>query len=144
MARMEEQGIAGIRGDFAGKTKHTSEHLAHYHRIDIALDTFPYNGTTTTCDALWMGVPVVAIAGDRHVARVGVSLLTNVGLPEMIGSSIDAYISIAAALAKDVERLRTIRQTLREQMRKSPLIDAPSFVRDLEEAYRRMWRAWAR
>src|SRR5439155_20054328 len=91
LGRITEQGIDENRVDFAGKSKETSDHLSHYHRLDIALDTFPYNGTTTTCDALWMGVPVVALAGNRHVARVGVSLLTDVDLPEMIGSSIDDY-----------------------------------------------------
>jgi predicted O-linked N-acetylglucosamine transferase (SPINDLY family) len=141
---LREHGIDIARVELVGKSHAPADHLAHYHRIDIAVDTFPYNGTTTTCDALWMGVPVVALAGNRHVARVGASLLHNVGLPELVASSIDDYVFIAAALAKDVERLRTTHQNLREQMRRSPLVDAKAFVRDLEDAYRQMWRAWTR
>jgi predicted O-linked N-acetylglucosamine transferase (SPINDLY family) len=113
-----------------------------YNEMDIALDTFPYNGTTTTCDALWMGVPVIALAGQTHVSRVGVSLLSNIGLSETIAATTDEYISLAVALARDRDRLKTLRLGLRERMKTSPLMDADKFARDVEAAYRQMWRTW--
>ncbi len=139
---LEKHGIDPARLRIVGKTHKLADHLRHYHEIDIALDTFPYNGTTTTCDALWMGVPVVALAGDRHVARVGVSLVSNVGLPELIAASPQEYVEIATALAGDHDRLVHLRRTLREQMRQSPLMDARGLARDLEAAYRQAWKTW--
>jgi len=121
-----------------------AEHLRRYHEIDIALDPFPYNGTTTTCDALWMGVPVVTLAGTTHVARVGVSLLNHLGLTEWIANSAREYVEIAARWAADVQRLATLRRELRARMARSPLIDAPTFTRHLESAYRSMWQHWCR
>ena len=106
------------------------------------IPAFPYHGTTMTCEALWMGVPVVALAGKTHASRVGVSLLTNVGLPELIASSPEEYITIAARRAADTARLTELRATLREKMKASPLMDAPRFARNVEAAYREMWRAW--
>ena len=120
----------------------SAQHLALYGRVDIALDPFPYHGTTTTCEALWQGVPVVTLAGRTHAARVGVSLLTNVGLPELIAANTDDYIRIAASLATDLPRLSEWRATLREKMKASPLMNAPRFTRNVEHAYREMWRAW--
>ena len=117
------------------------DHLARYNNIDIALDPFPYNGTTTTCDALWMGVPVIALAGKTHVSRVGVSQLSNIGLPELIAADKDAYVEIAVALANDVPRLAELRSGLRQRMHISPLMDAPRFTRNLEAAFMQMWRA---
>ena len=113
-----------------------------YDRVDIALDTFPYHGTTTTCEALWMGVPVLTLAGQRHASRVGVSLLTNAGLPELIADSPDQYIEIAAALASDLPRLRSLRATLRPRLQQSPLMDAPRFARNVESVYRQLWQKW--
>jgi predicted O-linked N-acetylglucosamine transferase (SPINDLY family) len=120
----------------------TVEYFRTYGRIDIALDSFPYNGGTTTCDALWMGVPVVSLAGQLAVARAGVSLLSNVGLPSLIAHSVDEYVQIATALACDRQRLRQLRGGLRARMEASPLMDAPRFTRHLENAYRWMWRQW--
>ena len=119
-------------------------HLAQYHRVDIGLDTFPYNGTTTTCEALWMGVPVITVEGDTHVSRVGVSLLSNVGLPELIAKTSGEYISKAVNLAGDLERLKSLRGNLRKIMYRSPLCDAESFTANLENSYRSMWEAWCR
>src|SRR5262249_2790960 len=111
-------------------------------QIDIALDPFPYTGGTTTCDALWMGVPVVSLVGKTGVSRSGLSILSNIGHPEWTADSVDRYIDIATALASDPIRLAEIRRTLREQMRSSPLMDAVGFTRNVESAYRTMWTRW--
>lgn len=137
-----ERGIDPARLDLIGRHKGFAEHFQSYGQVDIALDTFPYHGTTTTCDALWMGVPVVTLAGRTHVARVGVSLLTNVGLPELIAQSPEHYASIAASLASDMPKLAELRRTLRKRMLASPLMDGPQFARDVESAYRDAWRRW--
>jgi protein O-GlcNAc transferase len=135
-------GVDPARVDFAGREANIFAHLGLYGRVDIALDTFPYNGTTTTCEALWMGVPVVTLAGDVHVSRVGVSLLNSVGLPELIARNEDEYVSIAVELAGNVAKLADLRATLREQMKDSPLMDGPRFARNVESAYRDVWRRW--
>ena len=119
-------------------------HLSAYGRIDIALDTFPYNGTTTTCEALWMGVPVVTLLGDRHAARVGASILSRVGLGTLIAKDHEEYLSLACDLAADLERLSSLRGTLRGTMAGSPLCDARSFAENMETACRKMWRGWCR
>ncbi|MCE9620020.1 MAG: tetratricopeptide repeat protein [Planctomycetes bacterium] len=116
------------------------EHFDCYNRIDIGLDPFPYNGTTTTCDSLWMGVPVVTLAGRNHVSRVGVSQMSNLGLPEMIAKDLDEYVDIAARLAGDLPKLAALRASLRERLRTSPLMDIPRFTRNLEQAYQTMWK----
>jgi len=116
------------------------EYLEQYQQIDIALDPFPYPGGTTTCDALWMGVPVVSLAGQTAVGRAGVSLLSNVRLPELVAATLEQYVRIAVELAGDLPRLAALRLTLRQKMLSSPLMDAPGFARDMEVAYREMWR----
>jgi protein O-GlcNAc transferase len=118
------------------------EHLNTYNTIDIGLDTFPYNGTTTTCEAMWMGVPVITLAGKTHASRAGVSLLSNVGLKEFIAHTSEEYITIAVNLAKDIKRLKYLRAQLRDMMTKSPLCDAKRFTANLEICYRRMWETW--
>lgn len=115
------------------------EHLSTYSQIDVCLDTIPYNGTTTTCEALWMGVPVVTLVGDRHAARVGASLLTNVGLSELVARSADDYVRIAVGVATDRDRLTQLRNSLRGRMQNSPLLDARSCAEHLSEAMRQMW-----
>jgi predicted O-linked N-acetylglucosamine transferase (SPINDLY family) len=120
----------------------TDDYFRAYARVDIGLDSFPFNGGTTTCDAMWMGVPVVTLAGGLAVARAGVSLLSNVGLSRLIARSVDQYVQIACDVAADLEHLRTLRAGLRPQMEASPLMNAPQFARDMEHAYRTMWRRW--
>ncbi|MGD0771023.1 MAG: tetratricopeptide repeat protein [Tepidisphaeraceae bacterium] len=111
-------------------------------RIDIGLDTFPYNGHATSLDCLWMGVPVVTLIGRTVVGRAGLSQLTNLGLTELIAQTPEQYVQIAVELAKDLPRLAEMRRTLRARMQASPLMDAPGFARDIEAAYRQMWRNW--
>jgi predicted O-linked N-acetylglucosamine transferase (SPINDLY family) len=125
-----------------GHERNIASHFAAYNQVDIALDTFPYHGTTTTCEAMWMGVPVVCMGRQTHVSRVGVSLLRTVGLPELIAQSADEYVAIAVGLAQDLPRLAELRRTLRQRMRASPLMDGPRFAREIEAVYRRIWRIW--
>ena len=140
-AAFAKHGVASDRLVLLGNDGSQYDHLARYNNIDIALDPFPYNGTTTTCDALWMGVPVIALAGKTHVSRVGVSQLTNIGLPELIAADKDEYVEVAVALASDLPRLAQLRSGLRQRMHISPLMDAPRFTRNLEAAFMQMWRA---
>jgi predicted O-linked N-acetylglucosamine transferase (SPINDLY family) len=139
--RFRERGIDPARVELLGPVDHR-EHLLAYRRIDIALDTFPYHGTTTTCEALWMGVPVVVLAGSTHASRVGVSLLASVGLEDWVAQSFEDYVGLAASRARDPERLAALRAGLRQRVASSPLTDATAFASHLEEAYRRMWRRW--
>ncbi len=134
-------GIAAERLDLLAWTANSQDHLQLYDRVDLALDPFPYNGTTTTCEALWMGVPVLAITGNRHAARVGVSLLSMVGHPEWLASSVDDYVARAIDLAGKPAHIAALRTSLREEMRASTLCDAPNFARRIEVAYRQMWNA---
>jgi predicted O-linked N-acetylglucosamine transferase (SPINDLY family) len=144
LKHFEQQGIAADRIEIRGSAESRADHLAAYHDVDIALDTFPYCGTTTTCEALLMGVPVVTLEGRTHAGRVGVSLLTNIGLPELIATSIDDYLQKAVSLARDPARIAALRPTLRDRLLRSPLCDAPKFMRRLESAYREAWRHWCR
>jgi len=140
--RFSSRGVESNRLEIREHEPNIISHLDAYNQVDIALDTFPYHGTTTTCEALWMGVPVVTLAGSTHMSRVGVSLLNSVGLPELIAQSAEEYVSIAVGLTKDLPRLAELRRTLRQRMRASSLMDAPRFARDIEAAYRRIWRSW--
>jgi predicted O-linked N-acetylglucosamine transferase (SPINDLY family) len=136
------QGVTEDRVRFLDRAPTSAQHLAQYRLMDIALDPFPYNGTTTTCEALWMGLPVVVLAGRTHVSRVGVSLLTRIGLSELIAQTPEQYVEIAAELANDVPRLAELRSSLRDRMCQSPLMDGRRFAASVEAAYRRMWRSW--
>lgn len=118
-------------------------YFQQYQDIDIALDPFPYPGGTTTLDALWMGVPTVTLAGKTAHSRGGLSILTNVGLADLVATSPQQYVEIAARLAGDLPRLAELRATLRSQMQSSPLMDGKQFARDAEAAYRQMWKDWA-
>lgn len=137
--RFGRLGGDASRVELLGETPTAAEHMGLYARIDVALDTFPYNGTTTTLEAMWMGVPVVTIEGDSHVSRVGVSLLRNLGLDDLIAPDADGYVGRAVTVARDIERRRALRGELRERVR-TRLCDFGSFVPRLEAAYREMWR----
>ena len=136
-------GIRAERITLGGPASH-AETLAAYHSIDIALDPFPYNGCTTTAEALWMGVLVVALRGDRFVGRASASFLTATGLGQLVAESEEEYVALAVALASDVSRLAELRAGLQQQVAQSALCDAPRFTRQPEAAYRAMWRGWCR
>ncbi|MDD5349000.1 MAG: tetratricopeptide repeat protein [Chthoniobacteraceae bacterium] len=142
-AYFTERGIEATRLEISGFEVTQAAHLGGYQRVDIALDSFPYHGTTTTCEALWMGAPVVTLAGSAHVSRVGVSLLNAVGLPELIAANEEDYLAIAAGLAADEERRGALREGLRTRMLASPLMDAAALATAMDEAYRRMWQEYA-
>ncbi len=129
--------ISSDRVTMLPRTDSVSEHLALYNRVDIGLDPFPYNGTTTTCEALWMGVPVVTLAGDHHCSRVGASILTRMGLEELIAANVESYVQKAVALAADENRLGQLRAGLRMRMAESPICDSKFFARSVEDIYRR-------
>ncbi len=140
-AFFEEHGVARERVELLGRTS-KEEHMASYGKVDIALDTFPYHGTTTTCDTLWMGIPVVSLGGQSHVSRVGVSLLTKVGMSDLIARSRQEYIDCAVKLARSPQRLRHLRENLRKMVEESGLTNGLAFTRKLEETYRRIWKGW--
>ncbi len=119
-----------------------AELLARYGEVDVALDPFPYSGGLTTLEGLWMGVPAITLGGDRFASRHTLSHLTAAGLPEFIVPDEDAYLARAAELAKAPERLASLRAGLRERMAASPLCDCRRFTRNLENAFRTMWREW--
>ena len=144
---MTAQGIAADRILFQDYVPHTAALpqgavLGRYHEVDLALDTFPYNGMTTTFDALWMGVPVVSLIGQTSVGRAGLSILSNLGLPEFATDTVEAYVRKAIKTAQDLPRLAKLRQGLRPRMAASPLCDALSLTHDLEAAYLTMWKDW--
>lgn len=142
LQRFVAHGIDADRLEFRDPHRDFGAHLRSYDDIDVALDPFPYNGTTTTCEAMWMGVPMVSLIGDHHASRVGLDLLTQVGLTELAASDQQSYIATAIALAQDLPRLQRLRGELRERMRASPLCNAPRFARAFEAALREMWRQW--
>jgi protein O-GlcNAc transferase len=138
---LTQAGVAGERISMHDRLP-TKEFWALYAGIDILLDTFPMNGGTTTCEALWLGVPVVTRSGDIFQSRAGLSILGSMGLDELVAGSDEEYVRIAVALARDGERLAAWRASLRECMRASALTDARGYARALEAAYRGIWRTW--
>ena len=138
--QLVELGLEESRFDLLPPIESYADHLAVYNDIDVALDTCPYNGTTTTCDALWMGVPVLTESGKTHVSRVGASLLSAVGLNDWVTHSGEAYVARAIAVAADLETLAALRLRLRETMQNSPIMDGAGLARELERAYRDMWK----
>lgn len=138
LARFAAHGIGGERLDLRGWVPGDTDHLAAYGEIDIALDTFPYNGTTTTCEALWMGVPVISRAGRSHAARVGASLLASAGLTDWCADDDEGFRRLALKAAADAAALAQLRIGLRERLRASRLCDGRAYARDVESAYRAM------
>ncbi|CAN5429976.1 tetratricopeptide repeat protein [soil metagenome] len=141
LAKFASGGIAAERIEFV-PFQSRAEYLATYHRIDIALDTFPYNGYTTSLDAFWMGVPVLTRVGHTVVGRATWSALNNLRLPELAATDDDGFVERAAHLAGDLPRLINLRMTMRDRMRNSPLTDAPPFARNFEAVYRELWQRW--
>jgi predicted O-linked N-acetylglucosamine transferase (SPINDLY family) len=137
----DEAGVKPNRIEFVG-TCSREEYLREYDRIDIGLDPLPYNGITTTCDALWMGVPVVTLTGLTAPSRAAGSVLTSAGLPELVANTPERFVQIAGDLGKDIPRLMEYRAGLRKKVLDSPLTDGPGFARAVETAYREMWEKW--
>jgi predicted O-linked N-acetylglucosamine transferase (SPINDLY family) len=140
--RFAGKGVSPDRLEFYLERGNWPKYLQAYGRIDVALDPFPWGGGVTTCDALWMGVPVVSLVGRTAVGRGGASILANVGVPELVARTPQQYVQIATDLARDLPRLAELRRTLRGRMQASPLMDGPRFARNVEAAYRQMWRNW--
>jgi protein O-GlcNAc transferase len=138
--RLQRLGLPLDRTTLEPRKK--SNQFVLYNRIDIALDPFPCVGGTTSMDSIWMGVPLITLAGDQFLSRIGVTILKNAGLAELIANNTDQYIAIAAGLALDLPRLKGLRRGLRDRVSKSPLMDQASFTRDMEAAFRGMWRQW--
>ena len=138
----EKKGISGDRIELYGLLQKKKDHLSFYSKIDIGLDPFPYNGTTTTFEALWMGIPVITLEGDRHAARVGTSIMTHLNLPQFIADTKENYIKKAVELAGDSKRLAVYRKELRSILKSSKSCDEHHFAKKIETAFREMWRTW--
>jgi predicted O-linked N-acetylglucosamine transferase (SPINDLY family) len=141
LAFFENEGIASHRVEVV-TYQPRKQYIETYQRIDIGLDTLPYNGHTTSLDSFWMGVPVITLVGQTIVGRAGLCQLMNLGYAELNAHTPEQYLQIAAQLANDLPRLTDLRATLRQRMQASPLMDAPRFARDIEAAYQKMWRTW--
>ena len=139
--RFAAHGVAPERLEVLGHMS-TDQYIRRYHLVDLCLDPFPFNGGTTGYDTIWMGVPFITWPGDNLVSRMGRAILKNVGLDELIADNADAYVDLAVALERDRERLKRLRQGLREKMQASPLMDGAKMARSLEDAFRGMWRRW--
>jgi predicted O-linked N-acetylglucosamine transferase (SPINDLY family) len=138
---LEQLGVAAERVTFVDALPR-ADYLAQYQAIDLGLDTFPYNGHNTSLDSFWMGVPVVSLVGQTVVGRAGLSVLSNLGLAELAAPAPADFVHTACRLAADLPRLAQLRAGLRQRMAASPLMDAPRFARQIETAYRQMWRRW--
>jgi predicted O-linked N-acetylglucosamine transferase (SPINDLY family) len=137
----EKNGVDPARVIFVDRCRREG-YLALYQNFDLCLDTFPYNGHTTSLDSFWMGVPVVVLSGKTVVGRAGVCFAMNLGLPELVAATPEEYVRIAVQLATDLPRLEALRAGLRERMAASPLMDGARFARNLENLYRQAWRDW--
>jgi protein O-GlcNAc transferase len=141
LEKMDRLGIEAARVEFLNHSQR-DQYLKFYHRIDICLDTLPYNGHTTSLDALWMGVPVITLAGGTPPGRVGVTHARNLNMPQLVAGSEEDFAKVAAKLAADLPALDRIRQSLRTQMENSPLMDGAGFAKKMEQAYQRVWAKW--
>ena len=144
LALFQAAGLAEDRIELLERAKETADHLRLYEKLDVALDPFPYNGTTTTCEAAHQGVPTVTLRGERHSTRVGASLFTAIGVPELITTDVDEYVRRAIALGTDAASLGVLRSTLRARMLASPLCDARAFAARFEGVLRGLWARWCR
>jgi len=144
VARFSAQGIDPARVEVLPRAPTLHDHLSLYQRFDVALDTFPYAGTTTTCEALHMGVPVVTLRGRTHASRVGASLLGAIGRADLIADTSEEFVQIAAGLAAEGDRLDARRPQLRDALAASPLCDAPGFAARFDGVLRTMWKEWCR
>ncbi len=142
-SQLEQRGVARERVELVGRLADPRDHLRLYGKVDIALDTYPYVGTTTLCEAMLMGVPIVTRAGEQHVSRVGLSLLTHAGCAELVADSADGFVRIATELARDGARRLQYHTTLRERMLASVLCDGARFATDFAEIVAQAWRARA-
>lgn len=142
LKELTDRGVDAGRITIEGHTAGFREHLGAYARVDVALDTFPCAGTATTCEALWMGVPVVSWAGPTHASRTGLSLLTAAGLAEFAADSAEAYVKVATGIAGDAAKRATMRTSLRAKLRGSALCDGAALAARLEAQYRTLWKAW--
>lgn len=142
-AELEAAGIDPARVDFGGRVSRR-EYLERHHGIDLALDTFPFCGGTTSLDAVYMGVPVVTLAGRTTLQRAGATIAHNLGLPELVTTTEDAFVAKAVELARDLERLSALRAELRDKLEASPFGDYARFARNMESAYRTAWRNWCK
>jgi protein O-GlcNAc transferase len=144
LAELQIHGVAGDRVVFLPQVpgRDFAHHMALYDRLDIALDTWPFNSGTTAFDALWMGVPLVALEGNRVCGRMASSIVTMLGRPDWVAHTEDEYVAIVAALAHDVEQRKQLRQTLRATMRSSELCDGPGLARSLQAAFEAMYDRW--
>lgn len=139
----ERLGISPDRVEICG-WKSEMDHLLLYNQVDIALDTYPYNGTTTTCEVLWMGVPVISLGGERHTSRVGLSILSRVGLEFFAAQTAEEYVAKATAMAQNLPSLAKIRATMRQRMAAGDLCNKTGFTENIEHAYREMWHRWCK
>jgi protein O-GlcNAc transferase len=140
---LDRLGVDGSRVDFFANQPH-QDYLRLYHRIDLGLDTFPYNGHTTSLDSLWMGVPVISFPGETAASRAGFSQASNLGLvSDLVAPDADRFVELAAKWAGDLPKLAQLRAGLRQRMLNSPLTDAAGFARGIESAYRMAWQTWA-
>jgi len=141
-SRFEDFNISRNRIHLFGKISSLKKHFEMYNKIDISLDTFPYNGTTTTFDSLWMGVPVITLKSNVHIGRVGTTILKNLSLHDFIANSYDSYIEKAVELAKNKELIISLKKNIRNIMIKSKLLDGKKFTIELEAVYRQVWKDW--
>jgi protein O-GlcNAc transferase len=141
LAVFSQEGVLPSRIEFR-KSTGLPEYLQLLNESDMTLDPFPFNGGTTTCHSLWMGAPVVTLAGDRHASRMGLSMMTAIGLPEFVAYTPEEYVQIAVRFASDLPRLADIRAGMRDRLLASPLLDHAGYTRNLESAYRQVWQTW--
>jgi predicted O-linked N-acetylglucosamine transferase (SPINDLY family) len=142
LARLVAGGVAAERVDMGASATDGTSHLDDYARIDISLDAQPWSAHTTTCESLWMGVPLVTQRGTRAAGRASASILVAAGMGELIAETPDGFVALAAGWASAPHRLADLRARLREHVRRSALCDGATFTRGLEAAYRQMWRRW--